>query len=449
METSLTTKDLEGFKEAYQKQEKYALAERAVTRNGVNAAGVDDRIVRSAKPTFSIDLDAGDITNQKHSGRCWMFAGLNVLRKIALTKLNVKNLELSQPYLQFFDKLEKANCFLDRIIEQADQPTNSRENMYVFQTTIGDGGYWSNFVSLVTKYGVVPLDAMPETAVSNNTDELNVALTALLNQDAYLLRSRYQKGTPKDKLAGLKKAMLSEIYRVLAIALGVPPVTFDLEVTQKGDDKKYVQETGITPQAFFAKYIAEDLKDYVPLSDAPIPGFDLYHAYYSKLVPCVENGQKEIIFNVPTATLKKAVVASLKAKEPVWFAADVLSSSLRKEGILAKDVVNVNALFDTTNKLDKGNRLAYLTSFCNHAMTFTGVNLVNGKPNRFKVENSWGKDNGTDGFFVMDEGWFDSFVYQAIIKKEYLPKDLVKKYENALKNPTAVEPFFAIFTQVQ
>jgi bleomycin hydrolase len=208
METSLTTKDLEGFKEAYQKQEKYALAERTVTRNGVNAASVDDRIVRSAKPTFSIDLDAGDITNQKHSGRCWMFAGLNVLRKIALTKLNVKNLELSQPYLQFFDKLEKANCFLDRIIEQADQPTNSRENMYVFQTTIGDGGYWSNFVSLVTKYGVVPLDAMPETAVSNNTDELNVVLEWLsLTRTPTSSVPAMRKGTAERKAFGsLKKS---------------------------------------------------------------------------------------------------------------------------------------------------------------------------------------------------------------------------------------------------
>ncbi|MFA6829460.1 MAG: C1 family peptidase [Bacilli bacterium] len=447
MNELLTVKALETFKESFEKNPAYKVSQRTVLRNGINESAIDRTIMASCKNTFSVDVDAGDITNQKRSGRCWMFAGLNVLRKKAMDKANLKTLELSQTYLQFFDKLEKCNAFLDRIIELADEPINSRDNMFVISTLVMDGGYWSNFANLVQKYGVVPLDAMPTTAVSDATDELNKVLVALVNQDASVLRVRYEKNKDKQALIPLKKKMLEEIYRVLAISLGVPPTTFAFECYTKDTPKKFIQDINITPQEFYEKYIGENLDDYISLSNVPLPGFEENKAYFSHLVQSVEGKKPEVVFNIPLASMKRAIIKSLKGGDLVWFASDVSAQSLRKDGTLACDVLRQDELFDVKFSLNKGNRMAYQTSFSNHAMTFTGVNLVSGRPNRFKVENSWGKEVGDNGFFTMSNQWFDEYVYQAIIKREYLPADILAAYDEAIKNPIETEPYFACFSQ--
>lgn len=457
MTNIIKEKELDAFRQSYEEDSLNQLKERAVTLNGINASVTDNRIVSQAKPIFSIDVEAGEITNQLHSGRCWMFAGLNVLRTIAMKKLEIKNLELSQTYLQFYDKLEKANSFLEKVIELKDQPLTSQLNIYNFQTAYGDGGYWSYFVNLVKKYGVMPRSEMPTTVTSDDTTQLNNLLTKVLNQDAMILRSKCDKMATDETLRKHKQKMLEDVYRILAISLGVPPkeFTFEYEAKEaKKDDKnkekkeKYRILKTMTPKEFFDTYIGEDLNEYVNIANAQLPNFEPYKAYTNHLLTSVLGGVPEIYFEVPLSVMKDAVIASLKNGELVWFGSDVSASSLRKQGILSDNVYAYDAFFNLKSTLKKGERLSYYTSFCNHAMTFTGVNLVNNKPNRWKVENSWGKDNGFSGFYVMDDAWFDNYVYETIVKKAYLPADVVKKYEAAIKKPIEVDPFYAIFANL-
>lgn len=449
MNDPLNEKLLKDFEALFRNDQLLQNSRRAVTKNGVFASSTDNELLKDAKRTFSVNVDSGSVTNQKRSGRCWMFAGLNVLRGIAIKKLNVKDIEFSQTYLQFFDKLEKANSFLDKIIRLVDEPLTSQLNMYVFNTALGDGGYWSYFVNLVKKYGIVPKDAMPTTSVSDNTSEMNVVLGQLLNKDASILREKYEKGMTREGLAKCKKNMLKDVYQVLACSLGIPPKSFSFEYEIKDKENNYRRMEEKTPLEFFKEAVGTELDDYISISNAQLPGFEEGKAYYSPWLDNMEDGIHEVYFEVPLSVMKKALIKSLKDNSLVWFASDVTAQSLRTDGVLIDKILNFDSLFEINTTMKKGQRLCYYNSYSNHAMTFTGVNLVKGRPNRWKVENSWGKENGDNGFFVMDDDWFDNYVYQCIIKKEYLPAETVEAYEKAVKNPVETSPFYSIFSSIE
>lgn len=443
MNKTLDKESLLAFKEDFENHQEYTLGQRSITHNGIVNSAIDDSIVRDSKPLFSLSVDSGLITNQKMSGRCWMFAGLNVLRGILLKKLNVDNIELSQPYLQFFDKLEKSNFYLERVLELKDEPFNSRYNVFNTEATFYDGGHWAFFTSLVKKYGVLPLSFMPETACSNNTRELNDTLKYVLTQDAYLLRKLASEGKTTEELYFAKEKMLNDVYRVLRMSLGTPVEEFTFEYQDK--DKKFVRLEKMTPKDFYDKYIAEDLNDYISLNDSLLEGMEKGVCYTSHFVASVEGGDSVLFFNTDLEELKKSVIASLQGGDLVWFAGDVSSQSLRKEGILSNNVLRLDQLMAIPSILNKTDRLNYRASFCNHAMTFTGVNLIDNIPNRWKVENSWGKDNGDNGYFTMDDSWFDNYVYEVIVKKCYIDEKIVKQYEESRKSPVEIEPFNTLF----
>ena len=445
MENTLDEKELSKFQKNYAKKKDYKLRERTVTKNGINASSINEEIQRSLKTVFSEDIEAGKITNQRHSGRCWMFAGLNVIRVILMKKLNVDNIELSQAYLQFYDKLEKANFFFERTIELANEPIDSRLNVFFLDNGIGDGGHFVMFTNLVKKYGVLPIEEMPDLAVSQNTDELNDVLGHVLKQGLRDIRASLKEDPTKAKAYETKERYLNDIYRILTISLGVPPKEFTYDYVDK--DKKHVTLPPLTPKEFFAQYIADDLNDYVCLCDAPIEGRDNYVKYTCHYVNNVEGGDPVFFFNVSPKEFKDACIASLKGKTPIWFGSDVLTQSLRKEGQLADGLLERASLFDFDYNLTKQDRLTYRASFCNHAMTFTGVNLdEKGTPNRFKVENSWGKDNGNDGFFVMSDKWFDEYVYEIFVKREYVSKEVLAKYDAA--KTVEVSPFDTLWAEM-
>lgn len=445
----ITLKDLKDFENNFNKDEILKNTRRAVTKNGVFASCIDDEVLRGAVHKFSIEVDSGDVTNQKQSGRCWMFAGLNVLRGIAIKKLGVKNIEFSQAYLQFYDKLEKANSFLDKAIELRDEEITSPLNRLNFSLASADGGYWSYFVNLVKKYGIVPKDNMPETAVSEATHELNTVLGALLNKDAMIIRDKSEKGITKGGLLKLKKNMLKEVYQLLACSLGLPPKKVVLEYSPKKETEGHlIRKEYDSPLDFYNSLIGEDLDSYISISNAQLPGFEQGKAYYSPWLDNITGAGHEIYFEVPLQVMKKSLIKSLKNGELAWFASDVSAQSLRKVGVLFNDTFKFDDTFKIDTKMKKGMRLYYYSSYSNHAMTFTGVNLVNGRPNRWKVENSWGKENGEAGYFVMDDDWFDNYVYQVIIKKDYLPEETVKAYEEAIKEPVETEPFYTIFASL-
>ena len=429
MDEKIKITDLESFEKDYMKNPDFSLRQASVTNNGINASCIDKNLLREMKFTFNVDLDAGDVCNQKRSGRCWMFAGLNVIRTILFKKLNVKNFELSQAYLQFYDKLEKSNYFLEKAIELADEDSRSRNNVFILDSTLGDGGHFVMFSNLVKKYGVIPLEAMPDLAVSIDTGEMNSVLTNYLAQAMLDLRTAKKKGKSEKELRKIKQNYLNDIYRILTISLGTPVKEFELEFKDK--DNKYVNLGKLTPKEFYEKYIQEDLDNYIPLCNAPLEGHEKYTKYTCNLVNNVIGGDKIVFFDVSLSELKKACINSLKEGMPVWFSSDVSTQSLRKEGILADEILMRKELFGLDYHLDKKERLSYRASFCNHAMTFTGVNLVDKKPNRWKVENSWGKENGNNGFFVMSDKWFDEYVYEIFVNRKFVAKSVLDKWDSA------------------
>lgn len=441
MDNSLAIKDINSFSKSFLENKENSISQRCVMANGINASCTDVELKNQISNTFSINIDSGLITNQQQSGRCWMFAGLNVIRTSLIEKLNVKNIELSQAYLQFYDKLEKANFFLERVIELAEEPYDSRLNVFLIDSSFMDGGHFAMFVNLVKKYGVIPSQFMPDSQPSHDTRELNTTLTQILTDDMAFLRNEVAKKATAEKLSSYKKKMLKEVYQVLAISLGEPPKDFTYEYQDKKD--VFHRLNKLTPKDFYDQYIGINLDDYISLCDAPLIGFKPMTNYTCKYVNNMIGGEPVVFFNVPLKDLKNSVIASLKNKEPVWFSADVLSQSLRKEGYLVSGILKKDELFHISIKDDKKTRLSYRSSFCNHAMVFTGVNLKGNTPDRFKVENSWGKDNGTEGYFVMSNQWFNDYVYQVLVNKKYIKKDIVDAYLKS--KPVEVSPFNALW----
>ena len=266
MNKEITLEQLASYETAFDGDRANRIAMDAVTKNGVNNAAMRFENAREMRHTFNISLEQGDITNQKQSGRCWMFAALNTMRFRIIKKLGVKTFELSQNYALFFDKLEKSNYFLESILETLNEPTAGRLVTYLLSGPLGDGGQWDMFANLVEKYGVVPKEVMPETAASSSTREIIGYLTEKLREFACTLRTAYQNGASMEELRAKKDDMMQTIYNMLCISLGKPPVKFDFEVkTPNG----FVRDLGITPQSFFKKYVDMDLSQYISLINAP------------------------------------------------------------------------------------------------------------------------------------------------------------------------------------
>ncbi len=425
------------FRQAFVKDTKNLVAQRSVVKNGINDSAVDNETLRSVRHCFSNEVHAGDITNQKQSGRCWMFAGLNVLRLEIMKKYNLANVELSQNYPLFWDKLEKANYFLESIMETVSEPLEGRLVAHLLKAPMQDGGQWDMFANLVKKYGVVPQDAMPESAASSATREMDKYLTVKLREDAMLLRTDAAAGAKTEALRKKKDAMLQTIYDMLCISLGTPPEKFTWEVRSKEDT--FIRIDDITPQEFYEKCVGLDLDDYVSVINAPTADKPFHQTYTVAYLGNVKGGKPVTYLNLPIDEFKALAVAQLKDGRAVWFGCDVGQWHEKKSGVMALDVLKVDDLFSTSFPLTKGERLDYGESCMTHAMVFTGVNLDEfDVPDRWKVENSWGTDNGNKGFYVMSDRWFDEFTYQIVVDKKYLS---VKQSEQLSLVPKTLAPW--------
>lgn len=433
---SLTAAMLTQFEEDFSRKNAYVSAMNTAVKNGIAASCIDYKENRSMQNNFSVSIDSGDITDQKQSGRCWMFAALNVMRLKVMKKLKLKNMELSQSYPLFWDKLEKSNWFLENILTTLDEPLNGRLLHFLLEAPVADGGQWSMFADLIKKYGVIPKDAMNESFDSSATKDLTKYLTLKLREYACTLREEHRSGKSIRELRSHKQAMMNEVYRMLCISLGKPPASFTWETRDKDD--KFIRIRS-TPQQFFADYVDMKLDDYVSLINAPTKDKPFGKTYTVKYLGNVAGGTPVIYLNLPIEDLKKAAIAQLKAGEAVWFGSDVQQWFLKTEGLLSMNALRPDLLFDTDFPLTKEQRLDYRESLMTHAMTFTGVNIADdGKPDRWRVQNSWGKDVGKEGFWVMSDEWFDQFTYQIVVNKKYLTK---AQRELFTQSPIELEPW--------
>ncbi|CAM3063989.1 C1 family peptidase [Sporolactobacillus spathodeae] len=437
MAKEITNGMLEKYSGKIQAKPKNKLIKDAMMKNGIRAASLNGDAQVSMNPVFSEDIETGKVADQKQSGRCWMFAALNTFRHKMNATFDLKDFELSQNYTLFWDKFEKANYFFESIIKTADEPLDGRLVSWLLDTPQQDGGQWDMLVALIEKYGVVPKQVMPETYQSSHTMELNKLLNAKLREDAAVLRALNEKGKSKSELEEEKEKMLETIYKLLAFSLGEPPKTFDFEYRDE-DKKEFHRELGITPQDFYTKYVGLNLDDYVSIINAPTADKPFNKTYTVQFLGTVVGGRPIKYLNVDMETLKKLTISQIQDNESVWFGCDVTQYSDSKLGIMDKALYDFDTAFSTEFGLSKAQRLDYKDSCLTHAMVLTGVNLVDGKANRWKVENSWGEKVGTKGYFVMSDAWMDEFTYQVVINKKYL-SDVLKAALD--QKPTELKPW--------
>lgn len=433
----ITPEALSGMEQGFAAFPPAAVASNAVMNQGVNAVAKDPKVERSLPHDFSIRLEQGEITNQKRSGRCWMFAALNTMRFKIMKDLDLDTFELSQSYTLFFDKLEKANYFLESILVTLDEPTDGRLIAHLLRAPIGDGGQWDMFCSLIDKYGIVPKSVFPESVPSSATAEMNAYLTEKLRGYACTLRTAYKDGASLEELQKQKEKMMDEIYRMLAVCLGVPPKTFTFSYRDK--NKVFHREDGLTPKEFYKKYVGMDLNEYISLINAPTADKPYYRSYTVQFLGNVIEGRQVKYVNLPSEELKKAAIAQLSDGEPVWFGCDVGKRSNRDLGVMDPDIYDLPSLFGTGFPMTKAQRLDYGQSVMTHAMVFQGVNLdAEGKPDRWCVENSWGEDAGKKGYYVMSDRWFDEYNYQVVVNRKYLSKEILDAYDS---DPIELKPW--------
>ena len=455
---ALALSSLSTYSEHFNADRANRVAANAAVSMGVLKAATSYAGAREVPMDFNIELKQGSITNQERSGRCWMFAGLNVLRYELMHKWNLADFEFSENYLLFWEKMEKANSYLEYVIETIDAPVDDRRFQVINEGPVQDGNWWKGFADLVSKYGLVPKSAYPESANSRNTDDFIQYINSKLREFAADMREAHRNGESEEAIRARKDEYLDLVYRMCAISLGEPPTHFDFFARVEDEDKKdkkddsataqeektskeekteqpkngkdtrkQIVDLNITPMEFYKKYVPVDVNDYETVINSPLESTPYGKRYsYKNSATVIEAGDMDAL-NVDLDTFREATVNMLKDGHPVWFACDCTQFSLRGAGYFDENTVRVDELFGTTFNLDKGQGLEYMDYPSNHAMTFIGVNLdENGQPNRWKVENSWGKENGKEGYYVATAAWFDRFVREVIIRKQYLAPELLE-----------------------
>ena len=426
---------LEKELEAYNKDPKNAILRHALVKNSLYSVSASQDDIKVMDFNFDINIKTLPAANQKASGRCWLFAATNVCREVIAKKLNLGNFELSQSYLAFYDRLEKANYLLEAVIELINEEYDERTLAFLLQNGVGDGGQWDMFVNLVNKYGLCPKNVYPETNTSSATREtaqlINFSIRKFASDAKALFAKKGIEAVKKEK-----EAVLNKLYYLLIDAYGIPPKEFDFEYTDK--DGNYHIEKGFNALSFKDKYLGDSLNDYVSLINAPTKDKAFGKTYTVKYLGNVVGGKDVTHLNVTMDRMKELIVKQLKDDRIVWFGSDVGFYGEREEGVWDDTRFDLMTPFGLDLKMDKGESLDYHASQMNHAMCITGVSFNEGIPSKWKIENSWGKDRAKDGYYIMSKSWFDQFVYQAVVDKKYLNEKELKALE---EKPVVLKPW--------
>ena len=429
MDKSISLDMIKSYKKNSSSDSSLKLSRNAATHNEITDLAMDWDEYRKIDHTFSEQITGEmKITNQRSSGRCWGYAGLNLFRIYLGRKHNLRNFEFSQTYFMFWDKLEKSNYFLNSVIETASETWDSRLMMHLLHSPIQDGGQWDMWVNLINKYGVVPKSEMPETYQSGKSMRMNRMITRKLREYAKELRDSINKQKSEEEVYALKNTMLSTIYKMLVIHLGEPPESFNWQVRDK--KKGFHRFKNLTALSFFKEHVGIELNDLVCLINCPMSDKEYDRVYTVEFLGNVIEGNPIRYLNVDIDVLKNASVESIKNNDPVWFGCDVGKYLHRTHGVMDTKLFDFNLFYGTEFSLDKASRLEYGESKMTHAMLFTGVDLdSNGKPIKWRVENSWGERNGEKGYYIMSDEWFDQYLYEVVVSKKYLESDIVDLYE--------------------
>lgn len=420
-----------------------------VTKFAMNAVGrvelpelaINRELIKDIDFSFSHEVDVfSEATAQQKVGICWMFAALNLMRSMTIKKIKVKSFEFSGTHLMFWDKFEKANYFLEKIIEFRDRPRDDRTLKTFLDDPIPDGGDWYMFVNLVKKYGLVPASVMQHSQYSKESTKHNEIVALKLRQFASKIRAMHKEGKSLDHILEKREDFLGEIYKMLIICFGVPPTSFHW--SYKDDDKNFHREAKITPQEFFEKYVGADLDDFCCLWSCPLESVPYGKTYSISHSRRMVGGDSFHALNLPLDVLKKLAIDMIKAGEACVFSCDVGKDSLRKEGLMYKNLYNYDLIFGTDFEMNRADRLEMGEAKLTHSMLLVGVDIHRGKPVKWKVENSWGTEVGRKGFFIMSDEWFDEHVYQILAPKRYLDKPTLKAYA---KKPVILDPWHPMY----
>ena len=408
-------------------------------RNALNTASVTV-LAANADNSAMIDTEFSDrvktvgITDQKSSGRCWLFTGLNVLRAAAIEKYGLGDFQFSQSYCFFWDQLEKSNLFLQAVIDTRDLPFEDRQVDWLFSNPLSDGGTFTGVADLVTKYGLVPSGVMPESYVANNTSAFCAQLKTLLRKYGLELRetpSGMQKKHIPSYLENRKTEMLGDVYRLLALAYGVPPASFEWK------DKTY------TPVEFYDELLGYDLENgYVMLMNDPCREYGkVYEIQYDRHT---YDGHNWLYVNLPMDRIKEMAIASIRAGKAMYFSCDVAKYLNRSSGVADLKNFDYESLLGVDLSMDKKQRVMTHSSGSSHAMTLIAVDVKDGKPQKWMVENSWGPASGYKGNIIMTDEWFDEYMFRLVVERQFVPEDILKMLEQKPVQLPAWDPMFLV-----
>ena len=407
---------------------------------------------------FSDRVRTKGITDQKSSGRCWLFTGLNVLRAKIIDKYDLPALELSQNYLYFYDQLEKANLFLQGVIDTKDLPYEDRTVDWLFRNPLGDGGQFTGVSNLILKYGIVPAEVMPETYQSNNTGQMSTLIKTKLREGGLDLRKAYKEGYAKiakrpkkdveagmqeleGRLQAMKVQQLSEVYRMLVLCLGEPVKEFDW--ARYNSKNEFVNQKKYTPQSFYQEYVGEDLENnYIMVMNDPCREYGkVYEIDYDRHV---YDGHNWLYVNLPVEKIKEMAIASIKDNVAMYFSCDVRKFLDLRKG--TNDVANLDydSLMGVEFGMNKQERVQTYASGSTHAMTLIAVDICpeTGKPVKWMVENSWGPASGYKGCLIMTDEWFNEYMFRLVVEKKYVPADVLEMMNQTPVQLPAWDPMF-------
>lgn len=438
---AITPKLLEELRQSEPKSSTEKALHNAIAVQGMQDFFINNQRPRSIEDKFSIEVQSSGIADQKQSGRCWLFTGLNVLRAQLMTREKSGTFFFSQNYSFFWDQLEKANLFLEGIIETRKLPINDAKVEWLFKNPINDGGQFTGISDNLYKYGVVPDEIMPETASSSNTKLLGKMLARTLRQTGIQLRKASEKGESLAQLRKRKEDGLKKVYRLLSLNLGVPPTSFSY--TLKDKDGKAISTETYTPQSFYERFVGADLRgQFVMLMNDPSrPYYKVYEIEYDRHA---YDGKNWTYVNLPMDEIKQMAIASLKDNTMMYYSCDVGRELDRSQGIAALDNYDYASLLGYPFDMDKAERIQTFDSGSTHAMTLKAVDLdASGKPVKWKVENSWGEKTGVKGHIIMTDAWFDAYTFRLVVNKKYATQKVLDLLKTKPVQLPAWDPMFA------